>query len=319
VTLLVAVLAALAAAGLGWLLAGPATRPLRDLRDRTARLSGRPGAGDGASLASGSVGRTAETADLADALSGLLQRVELAGGESERALVSARDFAATAEHELRTPLTAMRTDIDVLTAHPSLPATERVQILAQLAAHQERVEATLAALAQLAAGDLTPPPGTTVELTDLVAQAVTSASRAAAGAVTVEAELPDGDVTVIGSAPGLRLAVDNLLVNALRHAGATRIRTAVTLDGDRVLVTVDDDGIGVPIDERGPVFDRFRRGRSARGPGSGLGLALVAQQAALHGGRAALTDSPLGGTRALLELPRRPEKVEEGAPAYRGR
>jgi two-component system, OmpR family, sensor histidine kinase PrrB len=77
----------------------------------------------------------------------------------------------------------------------------------------------------------------------------------------------------------------------------------VTIDGNRVLVAVDDDGIGVPADERRPVFDRFRRGRSARGAGSGLGLALVAQQAALHGGRATLTDSPLGGTRALLDLP----------------
>ena len=303
VTLLVAVLAALAAAGLGWLLAGPATRPLRDLRDRTARLGGRPGAADGASLASGTVGRTAETADLAEALSGLLQRVELARGESERALVSARDFAAAAGHELRTPLTAMRTDVEVLTAHPGLPAAERAQILAQLAAHQERVEATLAALAELAAGELTTRPGTTVELTDLVAQAVAATSRAAPPGVTVEAVLPDGEVTVIGSAPGLRLAVDNLLVNALRHADATRIRTTVTVNGDRVLLAVDDDGVGVPADERRPVFGRFRRGRSARGPGSGLGLALVAQQAALHGGRAALTDSPLGGTRALLDLP----------------
>ena len=319
VTLLVAVLAALAAAGLGWLLAGPATRPLRDLRDRTARLSGRPGSADADSLASGTVRRTAETADLADALCGLLQRVESARGESERALVSARDFAAAAGHELRTPLTAMRTDVEVLSAHPGLPAAERAQILAQLAAHQERVEATLAALAELAAGDLTTRPGTPVELTDLVAQAVAAASRAAPAEVTVEAVLPDGDVTVIGSAAGLRLAVDNLLGNALRHAGASRIRTTVTADGDRVLVTVDDDGIGVPLDERGPVFDRFRRGRSARGPGSGLGLALVAQQAALHGGRATLTDRPLGGARALLELPRPPRALHEGAPAHRGR
>jgi two-component system sensor histidine kinase PrrB len=241
-------------------------------------------------------------------LSGLLRRVERARGESERALVAARDFAAAAEHELRTPLTAMRTDIEVLTAHPGLPAAERVQILAQLAAHQGRVEATLAALAQLAAGELTTRPGTTVELTDLVAQAVTAASRAAPPGVTVEAALPAGEVTVIGSAPGLRLAVDNLLVNALRHAGGAHVRVGVTVEGSRVLIAVDDDGIGVPADERGPVFDRFRRGRSARGPGSGLGLALVAQQAALHGGRATLTAGPLGGTRALLDLPMDPPR-----------
>ncbi|MDQ1661683.1 MAG: two-component system, OmpR family, sensor histidine kinase PrrB, partial [Blastococcus sp.] len=47
---------------------------------------------------------------------------------------------------------------------------------------------------------------------------------------------------------------------------------------------------------------RFARG-DTNAPGSGLGLALVAQQARLHGGHAWLADSPLGGTRAVLEVP----------------
>jgi two-component system sensor histidine kinase PrrB len=303
-TVLVTALAALGAAGLGWLLAGPATRPLRELRDRTAQLGGRPGPADRVALTAGSVARTAETAEVADALAGLLHRVELARGESERALVSARDFAAAAEHELRTPLTAMRTDLDVLTAHPDLPAAERAEVLAQLVARQQRVEDTLAALARLATGDLAEPDRSPVELTDLVAQAVATAARSAPEGTAVEAVLPDTEVTVAGSAAGLRLALDNLLANATRHAGAHRIEAAVRADGNRVLIIVDDDGAGVPPDERAAVFDRFRRGRAAHGPGSGLGLALVAQQAALHGGTAALTDSPLGGTRAVLDIPR---------------
>jgi len=303
-TVLLTALAALAAAGLAWLLAGPATRPLRELRDRTARLGGRPGAADRVALTSGSVARTAETAEVADALAGLLHRVELARAESERALVSARDFAAAAEHELRTPLTAMRTDLDVLAAHPELPAAERADVLAQLSAGQRRVEDTLAALARLATGDLAEPDRSPVELTDLVAQAVATAARLAPAGTAVEAVLPTCEVTVAGSAAGLRLALDNLLANAVRHAGAHRIEAAVRTEGGRVLITVDDDGAGVPPDERAAAFERFRRGRSARGTGSGLGLALVAQQAALHGGTAALTDSPLGGTRAVLELPR---------------
>ena len=303
VTVLVAALAAVAAAGLAWLLAAPATRPLRVLRERTARLGGRPGPADRAALANGVVGRTAETADLAQALAGLLERVETARRESEHALVSARDFASTAEHELRTPLTAMRTDVEVLRAHPDLPPAERAEVLAQLAAHQERIEVTLGALGRLAAGDLAAPSSSPVELTDLVAQAVAAVARTAPPGVSVEAALPDGDVVVAGSAGGLRLAVDNLLTNAVRHSGGSRVVASVTDSGDHVRVTVDDDGAGVPPDERAAVFDRFRRGRAARGPGSGLGLALVAQQAALHGGRAVLTDSPLGGTRAVLDLP----------------
>jgi two-component system sensor histidine kinase PrrB len=304
VAVLVAALATLAAAGLGWLLAGPALRPLRVLRDRTAALGGRPGPDERAALVAGPVQRTAETAELGTALSGLLDRVDAAQAEGERALAAARDFAVAAEHELRTPLTAMRTDIEVLTAHPELPAAQRAEILAGLAGAQERVETTLAALALLAAGELTHPadPGG-VELTDLVAQAVAAAARLAPEGVAVVAELPDTDVRVPGSAAALRLAVDNLLVNAVRHAGGTRVVAAVRTDGPSVLVTVDDDGAGLAPDERTALFDRFRRGRTARGPGSGLGLALVAQQAELHGGSARLEDSPLGGTRAVLVLP----------------
>jgi two-component system sensor histidine kinase PrrB len=197
----------------------------------------------------------------------------------------------------------LRTDVEVLAAHPDLPAAQRKEIVAELAAAQERMATTLGALAQLASGELAGRRNGPVELTDLVAQAVAAAARTAPAGVTVAAVLPAAEVTVPGSAAGLRLALDNLLVNAVRHSGGTRIDASVAVAGGRVLLTVDDDGAGVPPGEREQLFGRFRRGRSARGAGSGLGLALVAQQAALHGGRSWLADSPLGGTRAALELP----------------
>uniref|UniRef100_UPI00388DFAF1 ATP-binding protein n=1 Tax=Rhodococcus sp. TaxID=1831 RepID=UPI00388DFAF1 len=62
--------------------------------------------------------------------------------------------------------------------------------------------------------------------------------------------------------------------------------------------------VGVPADERSAVFERFRRGSNSRQTGSGLGLALVAQQATLHGGDAHLDESPLGGARLVIRLPR---------------
>jgi two-component system sensor histidine kinase PrrB len=68
-------------------------------------------------------------------------------------------------------------------------------------------------------------------------------------------------------------------------------------------IAVDDNGVGVPEEERTLVFERFSRGSTASHSGSGLGLALVAQQAELHGGTVTLEDSPLGGARLLLRLP----------------
>ena len=73
--------------------------------------------------------------------------------------------------------------------------------------------------------------------------------------------------------------------------------------GAGVEITIDDNGTGVPEEERDAVFERFSRGSTASRSGSGLGLALVAQQAELHGGTAALEASPLGGTRLVLRLP----------------
>ena len=70
-----------------------------------------------------------------------------------------------------------------------------------------------------------------------------------------------------------------------------------------VEIAIDDDGVGVPEEERDGLFERFVRGSTASHSGSGLGLALVAQQAELHGGTASLEDSPLGGARLLLRLP----------------
>ena len=304
-TVLVALAAAAGAAGLGWLFAGRATRPLRTLRDRTAALSGRPAAAERRALTEGPVRAAAETAELADALGGLLDRVEAARAEGEQALEAARVFAAAASHELRTPLTTLRTDLDVLQAHPDLPQDERVTVLDELRTSQDRLEATLTALGQLAAGDLADRDATApVDLADVAAQAVTAAGRTLSQGVNIAAELPEGEVPVVGSEAGLRLAVDNLVTNAVRHSGGSRVVVTVGLDAaaGRVAVLVDDDGRGMPAADRERLFGRFVRGNTGA-PGSGLGLALVAQQARLHGGHAWLADSPLGGTRAVLELP----------------
>ena len=107
---------------------------------------------------------------------------------------------------------------------------------------------------------------------------------------------------MVGLPVGLRLVIDNAIANAVKHGGATELRLAVGSSADGVEVTIDDNGTGVPESERDTVFERFSRGSTASHSGSGLGLALVAQQAELHGGTAFLTTSPLGGARLTLRL-----------------
>jgi two-component system sensor histidine kinase PrrB len=110
-------------------------------------------------------------------------------------------------------------------------------------------------------------------------------------------------VVARGLPPGLRLVVHNAVANSVRHGAARRVDIAARPRDGRIEITVDDDGRGVPAGEREHVFERFARGVGAAHRGSGLGLALVAQQAALHGGSARLTESPLGGARLAIDLP----------------
>jgi len=301
---LIGSLSLLVAAGLGWILAGPAVRPLRRLTEQTRRL----GKGDDRMEP---VHGAREAEDLSEAMDQMLRRLADAQAATTNSLQAAQDFAANAAHELRTPLTAMRADLDTLRIH-DLPADERAEVVADLSRAQRRVEAIITALGQLASGQLVRAEDReaidVAEMLDRVAQ---------------ENLRPNGDVeitvaaddagTVWGWPAGLRLAVDNLVRNAITHGGATRIVLTARREEPHLVITVDDNGRGLPAEEHEAVLGRFARGSTAAAGGSGLGLALVAQQAALHGGRIELSDGPLGGLRATLTVSTSVEAVTPAA------
>ena len=241
-----------------------------------------------------------EAVEIAEAVEGMLARIGKEQQRTRAALESARDFAAVASHELRTPLTAMRTNLEVLSTLDLAPE-QRQEVIGDVIRTQSRIEATLTALERLAQGELT-----TVD--DFVPFDVTELlDRAAHDAPRIYPDVhvslvPSPTVLMVGLPTGLRLVIDNAIANAVKHGGATKIQLTVSSSGEGVEITVDDDGIGIPEDERAAVFERFTRGSTASRSGSGLGLALVAQQAELHGGTASLHTSPLGGTRLLLKL-----------------
>jgi signal transduction histidine kinase len=109
---------------------------------------------------------------------------------------------------------------------------------------------------------------------------------------------------VWADASDLALVLDNLVENAIRYnpEGSTIVLETGTLDG-RALLAVADDGLGVPPEERSRLFERFYRGSSGRraGPGTGLGLAVVAELVRRWGGDVRLTDGP--GTRIEATFP----------------
>ncbi len=293
--LIICVFAVGAAGLLGWLLATFAVRPFRRLAAQTRQID----AGDEAPDID--IGGATEAVEIGEALKGLLERIWTEQDRTKAALASARDFAAVSAHELRTPLTAMRTNLEVL-ATLDMTDEQRKEVLGDVVRTQTRIEATLSALERLAQGELsTEADQVPVDITELL-------DRAAHDAMRVYPDLevalvPSPTCIIIGLPAGLRLAVDNAIANAVKHGGATRVQLSAVSSREGVEIAIDDNGTGVPETERTKVFERFARGSTASHSGSGLGLALVAQQAEIHGGTASLEDSPLGGARLMLRLP----------------
>jgi signal transduction histidine kinase len=273
-----------------WLTATFVLRPLRRLRAVTASIAEDEDLGRRVPDDRGPT----ELRSVARSFNAMLARLGRSAADRERALAATRRFAADAGHELRTPLTSVQATLSALRRHPEIADDRRAEMLDDALVQQRRLVDLLDGLQALARGDAGPIEHGPVDLTELVDEVVTAAGARHPG-VAVGARLPEAPVVVEGWEPGLRLVVENLVTNAIRHGGRT---VRVTLDAAGPALTVDDDGPGVPEDERERIFAPFARIDGARAPGSGLGLALVAQQAGHHGAAVDVDRAPdLGGAR----------------------
>jgi signal transduction histidine kinase len=282
---------ALLVAGAGvWFVANLLLRPLRRLRAATANIAGtedldrRVPGDDGA----------AELRSLAASFNDMLARLGRSAGDRERALAATRRFTADAGHELRTPLTSVQATLSALSRHPEIPSEQRVELVRDALAEHRRLVELLDGLQALARGDAAAVAHADVDLAELVATSV-QAARTRHPDVSWSADLPGEAVVVRGWDTGLRLLADNLLENAARHGRPGGV-VAVSLGAGPELV-VDDDGPGVGEADRERIFEPFVRADGTRAPGSGLGLALVAQQVRDHGATIEVSRSPLGGAR----------------------
>ena len=241
-------------------------------------------------------------------------RLSRSAADRERAIEATRRFAADAGHELRTPMTSIQARLSALARHPDEPPERRTQMAEEALEQQRRAVTLLDGLQALARGDAAPALEP-LDLADAV-DAALAAARERHPTVRWTGDVPDGSLTVDAWEPGLRALLDNLLENAARHGRAGgEVHVTLRQEGDDRLVGVDevrvrdapellveDDGPGVPDGDRARIFEPFVRLRDD-GEGSGLGLALVAQQARHHGADIVVDSSPeLGGARFTVRF-----------------
>jgi signal transduction histidine kinase len=121
----------------------------------------------------------------------------------------------------------------------------------------------------------------------------------------LRAILPDAPVVAEVDRDLLRQALTNVVKNAheaLRGAeGTPEVTVTVSGDDDVATLWVDDNGPGIESNDRERVFEPYVTGKA---DGTGLGLAIVKKVVLDHGGRIEVTESPLGGARFSVILPR---------------
>jgi PAS domain S-box-containing protein len=215
------------------------------------------------------------------------------------------NILATVSHELRTPLTSILGFALTLKERGSTLAqatrTELIGHVVEQAQKLDRLLSDLLDLDRLRRG----PTGSRFRATDvgaLVRQVVADYPKDGR-----PIEVSASRVVAEVDAPKLERIVENLIANAVKHTPpGTDVTVRVEPAAETLLIAVDDSGDGVPANEREAVFELFNRGDAYESvPGAGIGLALVAQFAASHGGRAWVEDNASGGASFRVELPLR--------------
>ena len=125
------------------------------------------------------------------------------------------------------------------------------------------------------------------DVADVIASAIEESRAAAPAGQRIDSVIEPGLPIVLADRDALKMAVKNLVLNAVKYGHGGPVRVSAS-GGSDVAIAVEDEGPGIPEEERRRIFEPFFRGRHAREheiEGSGIGLNIVKQVVKSHGGR----------------------------------
>ena len=229
------------------------------------------------------------------------------------------DFVSGVSHELRTPLAQIRMFSETLLLGRVRSEEEGRRSLEIIDQESRRLTHLVENLLHFSRSErqVTRLSPERAPLAPLVQEALEGfAPLAGARGVRLRSELAEGVVAPV-DAEAFRQMLLNLLDNAVKYGPPGQVVTVGLAAGDRrARIWVDDQGPGIPAADRERVWDRFWRLERDRGSavaGTGIGLAVVRELVALHGGRAWAEDGQNGplptggrGVRFVIELPLEP-------------
>ncbi len=242
------------------------------------------------------------TAEKTTELTELAKNLDEMSSRLSGVLRSQKELIAALSHEMRTPLARIRFALAVIANSDDEELKKKLDAMNDDVQEIDDLIASMLNYARLDHPDI-----------NMHWQAVPASAwleqvtiKSRTDAVRIEAHTERAPDKVWMDPRLMELALSNLLVNASRYA-KHQVRCSLAQEDDSFLLTVEDDGTGIPEDAREQIFRAFTRiddSRNRETGGYGLGLAVVARVAELHGGAATMDSSErLGGAQFSIHWP----------------
>jgi len=247
-----------------------------------------------------------EIGELASRLNQMAERLQTSFQQIETERDALRRFIQDASHELRTPLTALKNFNDLLLGPAAGDMEVQTEFLTESQIQIDRLQwitQNLLNLSRIDAG--------LVQL-DLEMNDVGELLQSAAGpfkklaadkGMQLVVTLLDPPMNVKCDSARIVLVLSNLVDNAIKYTPPGElVELGAVQQEDKVRFWVQDHGPGISEEDLPHIFERFYRGRNATGPGSGLGLSIVASLVQAHGGKVWAESEAGQGARFIVEL-----------------
>ena len=215
-----------------------------------------------------------------------------------------RQFTGNAAHELRTPLSLMQAQLELFSAEHPEALPETADFLRLLREQTERMTQMTKTLLEMSALR-TVPCTDRIELGPMAEEILADlAPLAERNGISLEST---GDGVMTGSDTLIYRMLYNLTENAIRYNRPDgSVHITITEEGRRPVIRVADTGCGIPEQYRDSIFQPFFRvdkSRSREHGGVGLGLSLVWEIVALHGGEIRVEAGSEKGTTIAVRFP----------------
>ncbi|QNH05539.1 response regulator [Pseudomonas sp. B11D7D] len=246
-------------------------------------------------------------------------QLQRASHEAQEASRAKSQFISSMSHELRTPLNAIQGFAQLMRMQQGPQEQQDTDYLEEILLASRHLNQLVGDILDWSSLQSDQP---RLEMTKVDAVALMNecadlvAPEVEAHGLVLELSLPEGTLPVLADQRRLRQVLLNLLSNAIKYTPAGSINLSCTLLDGRVRLMVSDTGMGIASELQPLLFEPFQRLGQENGAiqGTGIGLSLCKEYAALMNGEMGLRSEPNQGSQFWIDLPRYVEPIQPEVP-----